>query len=172
MCPTTWSSVPTSSLRIARVQPRLAPFDFETFFARVHPDDQARVQAAVRNTVENGQPFDHDFRMVHPDGAAALGHRHGEVVEQPDGVAIRVAGFTQDITERRHAEEERTGLERLLHQSQRLESLGQLAGGVAHDFNNLLSAILSYGAFVADEARRWPRARDPRSRAPGRHRAD
>jgi CheY-like chemotaxis protein len=50
---------------------------------------------------------------------------------------------TRDITRFRHDEEERRQLEARLHQSQKLESLGSLAGGVAHDMNNVLGAILS-----------------------------
>jgi len=62
-----------------------------------------------------------------------------------------IVAVVRDISERKQAEREQRRLEEQLAQSRRMESIGQLAGGVAHDFNNVLTPILNYAIMMQDD---------------------
>jgi PAS domain S-box-containing protein len=62
-----------------------------------------------------------------------------------------LVGVIRDITERKEAEEERNKLTTQLHQSQKMESIGNLAGGIAHEFNNMLAIIMGNNELVMEE---------------------
>ena len=71
-------------------------------------------------------------------------------IPQPDGRPW-LGGISVDITELRRAEQEKEKLQAQLAQSQKMESVGRLAGGVAHDFNNMLQAILGNAALALED---------------------
>jgi PAS domain S-box-containing protein len=82
-----------------------------------------------------------EFSAEHTVGTRTL-ESHYRPLRDADGRARGTVGVSIDVTERRRADEERAKMQELLIQSQKLEGLGMLAGGVAHDFNNLLASIL------------------------------
>ncbi len=145
----TWSA---QINRIHEVDLDAAP-DFERAIQFYPPEARPVIAAAVQEGADRGTAWDLELPMVTAKGRSIWVRSIGSPVIEGDRV-VRIVGAFQDVTERRTAEQERASLEARLQQSQRLESLGQLAGGVAHDFNNLLAAIMNYAALVGSALER------------------
>jgi two-component system, cell cycle sensor histidine kinase and response regulator CckA len=75
-------------------------------------------------------------------------HVRGYPVLDEQGEVVGMSEFSEEITEKIRQEEQRLSLEKQLQQSQKLESIGLLAGGVSHDLNNLLTPILVYSELL------------------------
>jgi PAS domain S-box-containing protein len=106
-------------------------------------EDRARgmPQRALETAAREGR-YENEGWRVRKDGSRFWSHVVVDAIHAPDGSLLGFAKITRDITERKAAQESLDRAREALFQSQKMEAVGQLTGGVAHDFNNLLMAVL------------------------------
>ncbi|GAA3383535.1 response regulator [Cryptosporangium minutisporangium] len=129
---------PATALILGRPAAQLVG-DPEELFSLVDPGDRSRIEGSWRSA----DPAPLAVRWRRPDGTAVWTEQRAIGVRDGSGRLLAVEGILRDITEQVSAREQREQLERQLRQAERLEAVGQLAGGVAHDFNNLLGVIMA-----------------------------
>jgi hypothetical protein len=105
----------------------------QTWMDAIHPEDRERVrQAAVEKQIVG--TYDEEYRIYRPDHEIRWIRDRAFPIRDSAGEVYHLVGTAKDITVSKKFEEQ-------LRQSQKMEGIGQLAGGVAHDFNNILAVI-------------------------------
>jgi PAS domain S-box-containing protein len=116
----------------------------------VHPDERKAVALAFRGVHETSWGREFEMRVRHRDGSWRWFECSGNAFRVPTG-ETRAVIISRDVTERKQAQLQQEKLEAQMLQTQKLESLGVLAGGIAHDFKNLLVPILGNAHLAKQE---------------------
>jgi two-component system cell cycle sensor histidine kinase/response regulator CckA len=107
----------------------------------IHPQDRESVNAIWRRAFERREAYYAEYRLMRADGQYRRVVSRGVPVLGADGKPIEWVGACVDVEDERRAADH-------LRQTQRIEAVGNLAGGLAHEVNNMMTAVIGFGGFV------------------------
>lgn len=137
-----WGAAPWSAGRTATIPKGVR---IENILERVHADDRLKIIESLNAALAgDAETWRCEYRITAQDGSLRSISDKAFIVRDNEGMPRRMVGAMSDITELR-------ALDAQLHQSQKLETIGQLTGGIAHDFNNLLTIILGNCDILLDD---------------------
>ena len=112
---------------------------------RIHPDDRARAQQTIDRASSDGRDFDHEYRLLMPNGSAKYVHATAHAVTDASG-GVEFVGAVTDVTARKRAEEKLHEAQAELAHVTRVTALGELAASIAHEVNQPLAAVVANAA--------------------------
>ena len=125
----------------------------------IHPDDRDTAWKAINDHLKGLSPaYKLEYRMLTKSGEVKWTLDQAKIVQRDaKGQPLRMCGTHTDITERKQAEHEKEILQRELQQSQKMEALGKLTGGIAHEYNNMLAIIMGFSELLKDSLIKQPK---------------
>ncbi len=142
----TWSE---ESFRIFQYDRTTKP-TVELILQRVHPEDAALVKQTIESAAQGGEDFDHEYRLVMPDGSVKYVHIVAHALGDQSGI-IEFVGAVMDVTERKRAEEALRQAQADLAHVSRVTTMGELTASLAHEVNQPIAAA----ATDANTCLRW-----------------